>query len=317
LSLAVVLVCSFVPVSVFLEGVPLPSGKRVTVYIPPPPFLVIANCIACAYSVVSMILVMLSRNKKTQTQLAFLITDLIMMALLFSANGAATSVGLIGVNGNSHTQWQKVCYVFKKYCHQGAASIAMSFLGSFAFLWLVIVECSSKVNLVETKCRTKDPFRDKSVTSGIRASRFEAMANEGNKNVGGASGIVVDENRGREESFQGDKRSRALGSDFVKLREDFKSALNVLGGNLGYEIHDLRGIFMREITRMRAKVEEEWRSLRQELEDLRAGVSLCKRLMASRGEGEDVKRRIGEMARSRVIREGGERNGVTWIDEVD
>ena len=101
-------------------------------------FLVVANCIACAYSVGSIILVMLSRNKKTKTQLAFLIADLIMMALLFSANGAATSVGLIGLKGNSHTQWQKVCYVFKRYCHQGAASIAMSFLGSIAFLWLVV-----------------------------------------------------------------------------------------------------------------------------------------------------------------------------------
>ncbi|GJX54472.1 hypothetical protein Tco_0282841 [Tanacetum coccineum] len=83
------------------------------------------------------------------------------------------------------------------------------------------------------------------------------MANEGDKNVGGASGIVVDENRGREESCQGDKRSRgasrdtervkkshrhleALGSDFAELWEDFKSALNVLRGNLGCEIHDLR-----------------------------------------------------------------------------
>ncbi|GJV26791.1 ATP-binding cassette subfamily C member 8 [Tanacetum coccineum] len=90
------------------------------------------------------------------------------------------------------------------------------------------------------------------------------MVNEGESNVGGASGIVVDENRGREESHQGDKRSRErveeshqhlkeLGSNFAKLREDFKSALNVLGGKLGGEIHDLRGL------------------------------SLCKRFMASRG----------------------------------
>ncbi|MFS7901762.1 putative casparian strip membrane protein [Helianthus anomalus] len=65
-------------------------------------------------------------------------SDLIMMALLFSANGAATAVGMIGLNGNSHAQWHKVCYIFTRYCHQGAASVSMSFLGSFAFLWLVI-----------------------------------------------------------------------------------------------------------------------------------------------------------------------------------
>ncbi|KAI3829602.1 hypothetical protein L1987_03728 [Smallanthus sonchifolius] len=31
-----------------------------------------------------------------------------MMALLFSANEAATAVGMIGLNGNSHTQWHKM-----------------------------------------------------------------------------------------------------------------------------------------------------------------------------------------------------------------
>ncbi|KAK9057265.1 hypothetical protein SSX86_022100 [Deinandra increscens subsp. villosa] len=94
------------------------------------------NVIACSYSLASMILSM--KRKIIGTHLAFLLFDLMMMALLFSANGAATAVGIIGVNGNSHTQWHKVCYIFKRYCHQGAASLAMSFLGSFAFLWLVV-----------------------------------------------------------------------------------------------------------------------------------------------------------------------------------
>ncbi|GKA65969.1 retrotransposable element Tf2 [Tanacetum coccineum] len=138
----------------------------------------------------------------------------------------------------------------------------------------IVHKCSSNADLIEIKCRTEDPCRDKSVTSGIRASRFEAMTNEGDKNVGGASGIVVDDSRGREESHQGDKRSRGasrdtvasfakrmvgfetsmlelkerieeshqhleeLGSNFAELREDFKSALNILGGNFGREIHE-------------------------------------------------------------------------------
>ncbi|GKA71960.1 hypothetical protein Tco_0778176 [Tanacetum coccineum] len=75
-----------------------------------------------------------------------------------------------------------------------------------------------------------------------------------------------------------------LGSNFAELREDFKSALNVLGGNLGREIHDLRNILMGEITRMRGEVEEELGSFRRELKDLKADLSLCKRFIAS-GEG--------------------------------
>nr|GEY39912.1 hypothetical protein [Tanacetum cinerariifolium] len=63
-----------------------------------------------------------------------------------------------------------------------------------------IIEYSSNVDLVETKCHMEDHCRYNSVTSGIRVSQFEAMENEGDKNVVGASGIVVDENCGREES---------------------------------------------------------------------------------------------------------------------
>ncbi|GJW46076.1 hypothetical protein Tco_0077722 [Tanacetum coccineum] len=59
------------------------------------------------------------------------------------------------------------------------------------------------------------PCQDKSVTSSISVSRFKAMASEGDRNVGGASGIVVDENRGREESRQGDKRGRGASRDTV------------------------------------------------------------------------------------------------------
>ncbi|GJR30116.1 putative retrotransposon gag domain, aspartic peptidase domain protein [Tanacetum coccineum] len=87
----------------------------------------------------------------------------------------------------------------------------------------------------------------------------------------------------RERVEESHQHLEELGSDFTELREDFKSALNILGGNLGREIHNLRGMLMGEITRMQSEVVEEWRSLRRELEDLRADVSLCKRFMASGG----------------------------------
>nr|GEY53000.1 uncharacterized protein [Tanacetum cinerariifolium] len=171
---------------------------------------------------------------------------------------------------------------------------------------LRIVECSSKADLVETKCRTKDPCRDKSVTSGIRARQFEAMANETEKN--GASGSVVNENRGRDDAHQHpknrgtskdvvaslDKRVvgvetsmaelknqikglEGLGSDFESMREDFRVALNTLSGDLKREIHDLRDLFMEEFG-------EEVSTLHQTIEDLQADVALYKRSLASGGD---------------------------------
>ncbi|KAM7495912.1 hypothetical protein LguiA_020326 [Lonicera macranthoides] len=100
-------------------------------------YFVVANAIACAYSVASLVLFMLKGGGKKA--LGLLISDLIMVALLFSANGAMAAIGLIGLNGNSHVQWHKVCNVFETYCHRAAASFAMSMLGSFIFLWLVVL----------------------------------------------------------------------------------------------------------------------------------------------------------------------------------
>nr|GEX53112.1 putative reverse transcriptase domain-containing protein [Tanacetum cinerariifolium] len=57
----------------------------------------------------------------------------------------------------------------------------------------------------ETKCHTEDPCRNKSVISGIRASRFKAMVNEAKKNDASGS-AVVDENRGRDNALQHPKK---------------------------------------------------------------------------------------------------------------
>lgn len=100
----------------------------------------VANAIACTYSASSLVLMVSQRRSITEiTVMLLLISDLIMVALLFSANGAAVAVGVIGIHGNSHTQWHKVCNMFKKYCHYAAASIVISMLGSFVFLCLVVL----------------------------------------------------------------------------------------------------------------------------------------------------------------------------------
>ncbi|GJV96723.1 putative retrotransposon gag domain, aspartic peptidase domain protein [Tanacetum coccineum] len=150
----------------------------------------------------------------------------------------------------------------------------------------ITVECSSKADLIEIKCRTKDPYRDQSMTSGIRAKlirgdgkRRDTVASLAKRVVGVETSMSELKER-VEESHQ---HLEELGSNFTELREDFKSALNILGGNLGREIHDLRGMLIGEIKRIRGEVEEEWRSLRRELKVLRADVSLCKRFMASGG----------------------------------
>lgn len=86
-----------------------------------------------------MLLALLNRGKSKVLLLGTVLIDALMVALLFSGNGAATAVGVIGYQGNSHLRWNKVCGVFDRYCHQVAASIILSFLGSVAFLLLTLL----------------------------------------------------------------------------------------------------------------------------------------------------------------------------------
>ncbi|CAK8563624.1 unnamed protein product [Lathyrus sativus] len=103
-------------------------------------YFMVVNAIACAYGAISMLLTFLNRGKRKEL-LGTLITilDTLMVALLFSGNGAAAATGLLGYNGNSHVRWNKVCDVFDKFCHQVAASIILSLLGSIAFLLLILI----------------------------------------------------------------------------------------------------------------------------------------------------------------------------------
>jgi uncharacterized protein (TIGR01569 family) len=102
-------------------------------------YFLVTNAIACAYAAGSLAYSIAAPSFKQNAALALIFLDLIIMALLFSANGASTAIGIIGQHGNSHAQWRKVCDLFDDYCHHMAAAIVLSLLGSFAFIWLVIL----------------------------------------------------------------------------------------------------------------------------------------------------------------------------------
>ncbi|XP_015086517.1 CASP-like protein 1E1 [Solanum pennellii] len=101
-------------------------------------YFVAVNAIACAYAAISMAFISLTGGN-CKGSILVVGLDLAMVALLFSANGASASIGLIALNGNSHTQWHKVCYAFKRYCIQGGAALVLSMFGSFFFICIVFL----------------------------------------------------------------------------------------------------------------------------------------------------------------------------------
>lgn len=97
-------------------------------------YSVASNAIASSYAALSLVL---ATSGKKGVMSAVIILDLLMVAMLFSSNGAALAIGLMGYQGNSHVMWAKVCTVFGRFCNQAAVSIALSLLGSILFLLLV------------------------------------------------------------------------------------------------------------------------------------------------------------------------------------
>ncbi|KAL5701391.1 hypothetical protein ACHQM5_026734 [Ranunculus cassubicifolius] len=102
-------------------------------------YFMVSNCIACVYATVSLFLLIAKRPRSKALELSILIGDLLMMALLFSSDGAAAAVGMIGLKGNSHVHWMKICNVFGRFCRQLTASVVMSVIGSFLFLLMILM----------------------------------------------------------------------------------------------------------------------------------------------------------------------------------
>ncbi|XP_042516708.1 CASP-like protein 1E2 [Macadamia integrifolia] len=100
-------------------------------------YFLIANVIACAYAAFSLMLSIMKAAGRNKIAMAMHVFDLIVVALLFSGNGAALAIGMVGYNGNDHVRWAKVCNVFQKYCRYTASSIAVSLFGTTALLIVI------------------------------------------------------------------------------------------------------------------------------------------------------------------------------------
>lgn len=99
----------------------------------------VANAIACGHAAISLVLTLASRGRNKGTALVVVLSDLVMVALLFSSIGAALAIGLMGYKGNTHVQWGKVCNVFDKFCDKTAAAIGLSAVAALLFFLLVVI----------------------------------------------------------------------------------------------------------------------------------------------------------------------------------
>lgn len=66
-----------------------------------------------------------------------------MAGVMASATGNAGSVAYIGLKGNSHVNWNKICNMYGKFCRHVGSSTAVSLVASIVLVLLVVLSSYS------------------------------------------------------------------------------------------------------------------------------------------------------------------------------
>ncbi|XP_073303580.1 CASP-like protein 1 [Primulina huaijiensis] len=105
-------------------------------------YFVAALSVTGFYAIISTLISFCSLLKPgcfTKALSHFVILDVLMLGIVASATGAAGAVAYIGLKGNSHAGWMKVCNIYDKFCRHIAASVAVSLFGSIVLVLLVLL----------------------------------------------------------------------------------------------------------------------------------------------------------------------------------
>ncbi|CAA0824608.1 CASP-like protein 1C2 [Striga hermonthica] len=104
-------------------------------------FNLVANCVACGLTVLSVILVISLNPSKSNPNKYFylLLHDMLSLVLLLSGTSAAMAIGYVGRYGQSKTGWMPVCDRVAKFCDKIIASIVSSFVALICLVLLTIM----------------------------------------------------------------------------------------------------------------------------------------------------------------------------------
>ncbi|XP_068664331.1 CASP-like protein 1D1 [Aristolochia californica] len=109
-------------------------------------YFVVAMSVACAYSIITMAASLSSIFKSSPSSKSLLLLvffDALMAGIVASATGAAGGVAYIGLKGNTHVGWMKICGTFDKFCRHVGSSIALAVFASILLVLLVMISTYS------------------------------------------------------------------------------------------------------------------------------------------------------------------------------
>ncbi|KAK6122950.1 hypothetical protein DH2020_043310 [Rehmannia glutinosa] len=119
---------------------PLPAAK----FNHSPAFIyfVAALSVAGLYSIITTLLsfyALLKPGCCPKVLSHFVIFDVLLLGIVAAATGTAGAVAYIGLKGNSHVGWRKICNVYDDFCKHVGASVFVSLFASIVLAFLVLL----------------------------------------------------------------------------------------------------------------------------------------------------------------------------------
>ncbi|XP_038906209.1 CASP-like protein 1D1 [Benincasa hispida] len=114
-------------------------------------YFVAALSLAALYSlatILTSLFVITKPNCLTKVLLHFAVWDTLILGVVASATGTAGGVAYIGLKGNSHVRWDKVCYAFDKFCRHVGGALAASLFASVVLVllvWISIISLHARI----------------------------------------------------------------------------------------------------------------------------------------------------------------------------
>ncbi|KAL8121626.1 CASP-like protein 1 [Apium graveolens] len=104
-------------------------------------YFVAALSTAGLYSIITTLLSISVLSKPGYSKiLAFYIVamDVVMLAIVAAASGTAGGVAYIGLRGNSHSRWNKICNIYDTFCQHTAGAILVSLFAATLLILLIL-----------------------------------------------------------------------------------------------------------------------------------------------------------------------------------
>lgn len=106
-------------------------------------FAMSALSLACPYSIITALVSFLALRKQasrsTKLMFSLVVMDLLLFGIVAAVAGAAGDASYIGLKGNKHARWQKICNEYDTYCLLVGFAVLCTGSAAVTLLFLVIL----------------------------------------------------------------------------------------------------------------------------------------------------------------------------------